>query len=48
MLNRRLHSFYAQQEAAQACLSLFMSKCNIVGNHVAAQIIFITLFYLEA
>ena len=28
-------SFWAEQEAAQASLSLFMSKCHIVGNHMS-------------
>ena len=26
--------FLSQKEAAQACLSLYSSKCNIVGNHM--------------
>ena len=28
-------SFLAYEEAAQACPSLFMSKCHIVGNHMS-------------
>ena len=31
--------FYALKEAAQARLSLHLSKCHIVGNHVRAHII---------
>ena len=27
--------FLSLKEAAQACLSLFMSKCHIVGNHMS-------------
>ena len=29
--------FLTFKEAAQACLSLHLSKCHIVGNHVMAQ-----------
>ena len=27
-------TFYAQKEGAQACLSLHLSKCHIVGHHM--------------
>ena len=29
-----VQSFYANKEAAQACLSLYLSKCQIVENHM--------------
>ena len=39
-------SFLAEKEAAQASLSLHLSKCHIVGNHMS-RLIFILLLGLE-
>ena len=33
--------FLSLKEAAQACLSLHMSKCHIVGNHMSQLILLI-------
>ena len=35
ILTEHIWSFKARQEAAQACLSLHLSKCHIVGNHMS-------------
>ena len=32
--------FLSLKEVAQACLSLFMSKCHIAGNHMSRLIYF--------
>ena len=40
LLTDKIWSFYALQEAAQARLSLHLSKCHIVGNHMPRLISF--------
>ena len=37
LLSKQHLEFLIYQAAAQAYLSLFMSKCHIVGNHVRAH-----------
>ena len=39
LLTEQHLEFSAKKEAAQARLSLHLSKCHIVGDHVTAQMI---------
>ena len=38
LLNEHNLEFLSLKEATQACLSLFISKCHIVGNHMSRLI----------
>ena len=38
LLTENTRSFYAEKEAAEARLSLHLSKCHVVGNHMSRLI----------
>ena len=38
LLTEQHWEFLSLKEAAQACLSLHLPKCHIVGNHAMAQL----------